>query len=71
MRDELVEKIFCSIRTERIDSNEKMRALVRAGEIAKAYFGEPDSLLQLVFGCDDTIQHDVQSNSLAGHNRSQ
>jgi hypothetical protein len=59
MQDELVEKIFSAIRSEKVEASAKFQAIVRAGKIAEAYLGSPTELLESVFG---TLQHNLRSN---------
>lgn len=67
MRDKLIEMIFSSIRGEKVDAREKMNAIVRAGQIANAYLGAPDVLLESVFGPDGALQHDLRPHHASSH----
>ncbi len=63
MHDALVEKLFEAIRSEDVTVTEKVKALVRAGQIAHAYVGESQALLESVFG--DSFQNDIRAHNQA------
>jgi hypothetical protein len=64
-QDELDEEIFSSIRNEEISAQEKMLALIRAGQIASVYTGAQETLLDSVFGITDALQHDLRAHHAA------
>lgn len=64
--DKLVDAIFSSIRDEQISAREKVNALVRAGQIARVYLGETDTLVGSVFGPVKALQHDLRPRDAAG-----
>jgi len=66
--DKWAELIFASVRNEPGTADERLRAIVRAGQIAQAYIGADRDLLNLVFGSGSELmlQHHADANTAVG-----
>ena len=61
----LVDLVFQAIRNENAPAKEKMRAIVRAGDIASLYVNESETVAHAAFGLTgDFLEDDEKSRSV-------
>ena len=68
--DKLVSKIFETVKGEPANgSKQRQHAIIRAGQIAQAYLGAGEDLLESVFGSDSSLalKNDMEHGNNSTH----